>query len=68
MSITAPGQRAGQRAMRAAVASQRALGRAAADGSGMSGELIFNVRGQWYRQFVDESGQEHREPIPAPGT
>ncbi|MGW1840833.1 hypothetical protein [Streptomyces sp. NPDC002067] len=65
---TAPGQRAGQRAMRAAVASQRALGRAASDSSGMTGELICNIGGRWFRLHVDESGQEHREPIPAPGT
>ncbi|TBO60920.1 hypothetical protein EYS09_03890 [Streptomyces kasugaensis] len=66
MSAPVAGQRAGQRPMRAAVAAQRALGRMAADQSSISGELIVNIDGRWFRQYVDDHGQMHRDPIPAP--
>lgn len=56
-----PGQRSAQSPLRAAMAVQRALGRAARAG-GSSSSLVMLVDGQWMRQVIDADGQERLEP------
>lgn len=58
MTTPLPGQRSAQRPMRAAVASQRALGRLVNAGGAMSGAMVLNVGGRWFEVGFDESGQE----------
>ncbi|MFE2934952.1 hypothetical protein [Streptomyces sp. NPDC059278] len=57
-----PGQRAAQRPIRAAVAAQRAIGRAVAASGGTAGRLVMNVGGRWVEQVIDGQGQEHLVP------
>jgi hypothetical protein len=52
-----PGQRAGQRPQRAAIAAQRALGRAARDGGGLSTAMTVRIEGRWWRVSYDEKGR-----------
>jgi len=62
MTSPLPGQRAGQQPMRAALAAQRAVGRAANASSAVTSHLLINVRGQWWCQHIDDQGQEHLVP------
>lgn len=63
MSSTAlPGQRAGQRPLRAAVAAQRAIGRAVSDTDADSTVLILQVRGEWKRLEAGADGVERLVP------
>jgi hypothetical protein len=57
-----PGQRAAQRPLRAAVAAQRAIGRAVTGGGTSSTRLVLNVGGQWMEQTVNDEGQEQLVP------
>ncbi|MFE7105641.1 hypothetical protein ACFU98_10550 [Streptomyces sp. NPDC057575] len=58
-----PGQRAAQRPMRAAVAAQRAIGRAVTTSGGTTGRLVMRVDGRWVEQVIDEAGQEQLVPF-----
>lgn len=62
MSTAVPGQRAAQRPLRAAVASNSALGRAATAAGTMADKLILNVGGEWKQVVRDADGIEHLEP------
>lgn len=53
MSTPLPGQRAAQSPLRAARASQAAMGRAASNASSMAATMILNVGGHW-KQVVDD--------------
>ncbi|ONK13123.1 hypothetical protein [Streptomyces sp. MP131-18] len=53
----APGQRAGQRPQRAAVAAQRALGRAALGDGAMAAVMTVRLGGRWWRVTHDQFGQ-----------
>lgn len=66
MSRPLPGQRAAQRPMRAAMSSQRAVGRAVNAQGSVSTTLIMNVGGRWFRVGVDERGREHLNPCDTP--
>ncbi|MFF8716152.1 hypothetical protein ACF07T_32675 [Streptomyces sp. NPDC015184] len=57
------GQRAAQRPLRAAVAAQRAIGRAVTSSGGTSGRLVMRVAGGWMEQVIDEAGQEQLVPF-----
>ena len=57
-----PGQRAAQRPMRAAVAAQRAIGRAVTTSGGTTSRLVMRVGGQWVEQVIDSDGQEQLVP------
>lgn len=57
-----PGQRAAQRPMRAALAAQRAIGRAVTSSGGTTSRLVMNTGGGWVEQVIDEQGQEHLVP------
>lgn len=58
-----PGQRAAQRPMRAAVAAQRAIGRAVTTSGGTTGRLVMRVDGRWVEQVIDDQGQEQLVPF-----
>lgn len=59
-----PGQRAAQRPLRAAVAAQRAIGRAVTSSGGTSGRLVMQVDGgRWMEQVIDNQGQEQLVPF-----
>jgi hypothetical protein len=58
-----PGQRAAQRPMRAAVAAQRAIGRAVTASGGTASRLVMRVGGQWVEQVIDDQGQERLVPF-----
>lgn len=62
MSAPLPGQRAAQRPLRAAVASQAAIGRSVASSGGVVESLILNVGGRFMRVVTDENGLEGLEP------
>lgn len=61
-SAAVPGQRAAQRPLRAAVASNSALGRAAGASGAMADRMILNIGGQWNQVVRDADGIEHLEP------
>lgn len=62
MSTAVPGQRAAQRPLRAAIASNSALGRAASASGAMVNQMILNVGGEWKQVVRDADGMEHLEP------
>jgi len=63
VSTPLPGQRAAQRPMQAATASQRAIGRAVTATGGVVETLILNVGGEWRRVATDpETGSESLVP------
>jgi hypothetical protein len=62
MSTAVPGQRMAQRPLRAAVAVQGALGRAANSAGVMADQMILNVGGEWKRVAFDADGIEYLEP------
>lgn len=62
MSTPVPGQRMAQRPMRAAMASQAALGRSAAAAGSLTDQMILNVGGAWKRVATDADGNDHLEP------
>lgn len=53
MSTPVPGQRVAQRPLRAAVATQAALGRSTNTSGAVSDSMILNVGGHW-KQVVDD--------------
>ncbi|MFJ8855090.1 hypothetical protein [Streptomyces sp. NPDC102437] len=57
------GQRAAQRPLRAAVAAQRAIGRAVMSSGGTAGRLVMRVDGRWVEQVIDADGQEQLVPF-----
>ncbi|MFB6813123.1 hypothetical protein ACFCV8_01050 [Streptomyces sp. NPDC056347] len=57
------GQRAAQRPLRAAVAAQRAIGRAVTSSGATSGRLVMRVGGRWMEQVIDDQGQETLVPF-----
>lgn len=63
MSTALPGQRAGQRPMRAAVATQRAIGRAVGPSGGLAETFVLRTPEGW-RQIVQdpETGAETLAP------
>lgn len=63
MSTALPGQRAGQRPMRAAVATQRAIGRAVGSAGGLVDAFVLHTPEGW-RQIVQdpETGAEVLAP------
>lgn len=57
-----PGQRSGQRPIRAAVASQRAIGQRLTDSSAMSGTLILFTDEGWQKVACEDDGRDHLIP------
>jgi len=53
-----PGQRAAQRPMRAAVAAQRALGRAAATAGGIAGRMVLEIASRRWVVTHQKDGQQ----------
>lgn len=53
-----PGQRAAQRPLRAAIATQRRLGRAASPAGGLAGRMVLDLVG---RRWVVETGVDGRQ-------
>lgn len=62
MSNALPGQRAAQRPMQAAMASQRALGRAAGPSGVVTDLMIINVDGLFMRVVNNPDGSQDLEP------
>lgn len=59
---TLPGQRAGQRPIRAAIASQRAIGRALTSVQAMSDTLILWTEEGWQKVACEDDGRDHLIP------
>ncbi|MFF2650610.1 hypothetical protein [Streptomyces sp. NPDC058045] len=63
MSSTAlPGQRAAQRPLRAAIAAQAALGRAASRADSMASHVVLNIGGRWMQQTWTPDGERQLTP------
>lgn len=62
MSAPLPGQRAGQHPLRAAVASQRAIGRAVSASGGYAEVLLVVLDGQVMRITEDADGNQQVTP------
>lgn len=59
---TLPGQRAGQRPLRAAVAAQRAIGRQLTAVHAMSSELVLWTEDGWQQVACEDDGRDHLIP------
>ncbi|MFF9265807.1 hypothetical protein [Streptomyces longwoodensis] len=59
---TLPGQRAAQRPLRAAVASQRAIGRQLTSVQTLSEELVLWTDEGWQKVVCDDNGRDHLVP------
>jgi hypothetical protein len=59
---TLPGQRAAQRPLRAAVASQRAIGRQLTSVQALSEELVLWTDDGWQKVVCDDNGRDHLVP------
>ena len=53
MSTALPGQRAGQRPLRAAVATQRAIGRSLGTTGAMADTLVLHTEDGWQQVVID---------------
>lgn len=62
MSAVLPGQRAAQRPLRAAKASQAALGRAATGGGAQVSQILARFEDGWTRLTVNEDGVREEAP------
>lgn len=62
MSAPLPGQRAGQRPLRAAIASQRAVGRRLGAVHAMSDTFVMETDEGWQRVACEPDGRDHLVP------
>lgn len=66
MSTPLPGQRAGQRPLKAAVATQRAIGRSVMAAGGLTGGFLLHIDGQLMEMTEDANGVRTVEPYQPP--
>lgn len=66
MTLPVPGQRAGQRPFKAAMATQRTIGRALTSSGVMSEGFLLHIDGQLMRMTEDADGVRTVEPYQPP--
>lgn len=66
MTIPVPGQRAGQRPLKAAIATQRSIGRSVASSGVMSEGFLLHIDGQLMHMTEDAAGVRTVTPYHPP--